>query len=190
MKNQEVSVPKKHLISIHGNDIPIFSGMVSIAHQFGLQSIDAMPQQLPSFDNGNTAIFKSTVTLTNGIVCSAIGDATPENVPPSCRNSFIRIASTRATSRAIGLACNVGNLDFESETMTEQVIDVDYRDSSASSTVQTTHSKPVSQKQLEYIHSLSDNAEQIAMEKFSKDLNSLTTTEAHEVICECRAREK
>lgn len=190
MKKQEVSVPEKHLISIHGNDIPRFLGMVDIAHQLGLQSIDTIPLQLPSSDNGNTAIFKSTVTLKSGIVCSAIGDATPENVPPACRNAFIRMASTRATSRAIGLACNVGTLDFESETMTEQVIDVDYRDSSASSTVQTAHSKPVSQKQLEYIHSLSDNAEQIAMEKFSKDLNSLTTTEAHEVICECRAREK
>ena len=190
MKKQEVSVPEKHLISIHGNDIPTFSGMVNIAHQLGLQSIETTPLQLPSSDNGNTAIFKSTVTLKSGIVCSAIGDATPENVPPACRNAFIRMASTRATSRAIGLACNVGTLDFESESMNDQVIDVDYRDSSASSTVQTVHSKPVSQKQLEYIHSLSDNAEQIAMEKFSKDLNSLTTTEAHEVICECKAREK
>ena len=128
--------------------------------------------------------------MKSGIVCSAIGDATPENVPPVCRKAFIRMASTRATSRAIGLACNVGTLDFESETMNDQVIDVDSRDSSASSTVQTVHSKPVSQKQLEYIHSLSDNAEQIAMKKFNKDLNSLTTTEAHEVICECKAKEK
>ena len=188
MKKQEVSVPEKHLISIHGNDIPTFSGMVNIAHQLGLQSIDTIPLQLPTSDNGNTAIFKSTVTLKSGLSCSAIGDATPENVPPACRNSFIRIASTRATSRAIGLACNVGNLDFESEPMNDRVIDVDYHDASASSTLQTVHAKPVSQRQLDYICGLSDNAEQIAMEKFGKGLNSLTTTEAHELICECKSR--
>lgn len=189
MKKQEVSVPEKHLISIHGNDIPTFSGMVNIAHQLGLQSIDTIPLQLPTSDNGNTAIFKSTVTLKSGLSCSAIGDATPENVPPACRNSFIRIASTRATSRAIGLACNVGNLDFETESMNENVIDVEYRDSSTSSSNQPVHTNPVSQRQLSYIHGLSDNAEQIAMEKFGKNLNSLTTTEAHELICECKSRE-
>ena len=91
--------------------------------------------KLPFYDNGNTAIFKSSVALKSGIVCSAIEDATPENVPPSCRNASIRMASTRTTSRAIGLACHVGTLEFEPETMNNQVIAVDYRDSSASSAV-------------------------------------------------------
>ena len=73
--------------------------------------------------------------------------------------------------------------------MNENVIDVEYRDSSTSSSNQPVHTNPVSQRQLSYIHGLSDNAEQIAMEKFGKSLNSLTTTEAHELICECKSRE-
>ena len=85
----------------------IYKGLLALAHEDGLKRLFTQDVQLPSKENGNTAIFFAEVETNKGTF-RCHGDANPENVDQRIVPHFIRMAETRAKARALRDAENIG----------------------------------------------------------------------------------
>jgi len=93
-------------------EVVTYPGLLSKAHEEGLAKVETTLVQVPSDENGRTAIAKVVIETAKGRF-EAIGDASPENVNSFIAPHLIRMAETRAKSRALRDAVNVGILSFE-----------------------------------------------------------------------------
>ncbi len=93
-------------------DVVTYPGLLSKAHEEGLQRVATKLLQVPSDENGRTAIAKAFIETTKGRF-EAIGDASPENVSTFIAPHLIRMAETRAKARALRDAVNIGIVSFE-----------------------------------------------------------------------------
>ncbi len=93
-------------------EVVTYPGLLSKAHDEGLQRIATRLVQVPSDENGRTAIAKALVETKKGRF-EGIGDASPENVNSFIVPHLIRMAETRAKARALRDAVNIGIVSFE-----------------------------------------------------------------------------
>ena len=93
-------------------EVVTYQGLLSKAHDEGLQRIATRLVQVPSDENGRTAIAKALVETKKGRF-EGIGDANPENVNSFIVPHLIRMAETRAKARALRDAVNIGIVSFE-----------------------------------------------------------------------------
>jgi hypothetical protein len=93
-------------------DVVTYQGLLSKAHEEGLKSIRTRLVQVPTDDNGRTAIAKAAVETGKGQF-EALGDASPLNVNTFIVPHLIRMAETRAKARALRDAVNIGVISFE-----------------------------------------------------------------------------
>jgi hypothetical protein len=96
-------MPPGTVANISGNDFPQFKGLLSLAHQHGIES---MHSDLVSFAD-NQAVIKAVAIGSRGTF-EAYGDASPDNVPRGAHHEVIRRAETRAYSRALRLYTGIG----------------------------------------------------------------------------------
>jgi len=101
----------------HGNvvgetDAIAYKGLLSVAHDEGLKSVKTELAQVPSEENGRTAIVRATVRTRRGVF-TGIGDANPGNVNRRIVPHLIRMAETRAVARALRVAVNIGEVAIE-----------------------------------------------------------------------------
>jgi hypothetical protein len=89
-----------------------YPGLLSKAHEEGLARVSTELVQVPTDENGRTAIAKATVETAKGRF-EGLGDANPENVNPFIVPHLIRMAETRAKARALRDAVNIGIVSFE-----------------------------------------------------------------------------
>ncbi len=111
-------------------------GLVALGHVKGIWKLDTEVLQYPCADNGNMCICKSVIggydwnPIENKVVkveYSDIGDASPNNCKGPVAASFIRMAATRATGRALRKYTNIdmlcteelGEEDVATESMSE-----------------------------------------------------------------------
>lgn len=97
---------REFIITRHGRDYVMYAGLLDAAHRDGLASIQTTLVQAPSPANGFTAICHAEVTTSRGSF-AALGDADPENTPRQLANALVRLAETRAKSRALADATNI-----------------------------------------------------------------------------------
>lgn len=97
---------------IGSKEVVTYQGLLAKAHDEGLTRIKTTLVQIPSDDNGRTAIAKAEVQTAQGTF-EALGDASPENVNSFIVPHLIRMAETRAKARALRDAVNVGVISFE-----------------------------------------------------------------------------
>lgn len=93
-------------------EVVTYPGLLSKAHEEGLQRIATRLVQVPSDENGRTAIAKAVVETKKGRF-EGIGDADPSNVNAFIAPHLIRMAETRAKARALRDAVNIGIVSFE-----------------------------------------------------------------------------
>ena len=93
-------------------EVVTYQGLLQKAHEEGLARLRTSLVQIPTDDNGRTAIAKAEVETGKGLF-EAIGDACPENVDEFLVPHLIRVAETRAKARALRDAVNVGVVSFE-----------------------------------------------------------------------------
>jgi hypothetical protein len=108
----EPSVPdvlRRHIVTIHGQPFVRYAGLLALAHQHELQSLVV---ELISV-SPELAVARATATFQNGMVFTEIGDATPENISARVRPHFIRMAATRAKTRALRDALGIDLCSFE-----------------------------------------------------------------------------
>ncbi len=104
---------KEFIVERNGRAFCLYAGLLDEAHSRGLHSIHTNLLQAPSELNEHTAIVSATVVISDAQTGASrtftgIGDASPDNVNPSMRNSLIRLAETRAKARALRDSINVG----------------------------------------------------------------------------------
>jgi hypothetical protein len=98
---------------IEDKDFVLYAGLLDVAHQRSLVSVDVELLQFPSDDNKQTAICKATVKTIDGKIFSDIGDASPNSCNHKIQKHIIRMASTRAKARAFRDMDNIGMTALE-----------------------------------------------------------------------------
>ncbi len=97
---------------VGSKQVALYKGLLAKAHEDGLSRITTRLTQVPTDENARTAIATAEVVTSKGTF-EAIGDASPENVPPHILPHLIRMAETRAKARALRDAVNIGVVSFE-----------------------------------------------------------------------------
>jgi hypothetical protein len=109
--NDEVKKPKLNenfIKNLQGKDFVLYSGLLDLAHQKGLNKLEIEVVQQPTQDNGYEAICKAVAQTRFGEVFTDIGDASPKNTNKVIANHILRMASTRAKARALRDLTNIG----------------------------------------------------------------------------------
>lgn len=106
-------VNPKFIVNLHGKDFVLFSGLLDLAHQDGLKSIETDIVQFPLECNDMTCVITAKVVTDIGTF-TGIGDANPQNVGnKAIALHCIRMAETRAVARALRFATNIGMTALE-----------------------------------------------------------------------------
>lgn len=116
---------KEFVVERQGKSFVLYAGLLDLAHQSGLKSIETTLVQVPSEANNRIAICTCVVIMERDGVerrFTGIGDAAPNNVAPAMQSCLIRMAETRSKARALRDAVNVGVAAFE-EMGLEDAID-------------------------------------------------------------------
>jgi hypothetical protein len=104
----KAKLDERFLINIKGNDFVQYAGLLDLAHQKGLAKLYVEALQIPTEDNGYTAICKAVAESKDGNVFTDIGDANPRNTNKMVVEHILRIASTRSKARALRDFTNIG----------------------------------------------------------------------------------
>ena len=105
-------IKREFIVERQGRSFVLYAGLLDLAHTQGLRAIRTRLLQIPTDDNGQTAIASAEVETDRGTF-SGLGDANPTNVSRAMLNCMIRLAETRAKARALRDAVNVGVAAFE-----------------------------------------------------------------------------
>lgn len=97
---------------IDEKEVATYAGLLSRAHEEGLDKIETSIIQPPTDDNGFTCICLAVVHTTKGTF-TGIGDANENNVNRRIVPHLIRMAETRAKARALRDAVNIGVVALE-----------------------------------------------------------------------------
>ena len=89
-----MNINEKFIININGKNFVTYEGLLDLAHQKNLKSMDVELIQFPQKENNYTAICKATA-FTDKEKFTDIGDANPQSVNSNLVPHLIRIASTR-----------------------------------------------------------------------------------------------
>jgi hypothetical protein len=93
-------------------EIASYATLLDQAHGLGLARVRTSVIQLPTEENGHTAILKAEIETAQGLF-EAHGDASPDSVDPDLVPHLIRVAETRAKARALRDAVNSGIVSLE-----------------------------------------------------------------------------
>ncbi|HLJ66498.1 MAG TPA: hypothetical protein VKX16_03970 [Chloroflexota bacterium] len=98
---------KRFIVTRQGKEFALYAGLLDEAHRQGLKRISTTLIQVPSDENGHTAIVAAEVETERGTFAD-IGDASPASTTRVMVPHLIRLASTRSKARALRDAVNVG----------------------------------------------------------------------------------
>ena len=104
----KLKLAEEFIKQIDGKDFVLYSGLLELAHQKGLKSLEVEMLQFPSKENDNLCICKATAVANNGDTFVDYGDASTANCNPKVAKHLIRMASTRAKARCFRDMTNVG----------------------------------------------------------------------------------
>jgi len=108
LERKKPKLDERWIIEIEGNQFVKYAGLLDLGHQKGLSQIEVEPLQLPTKENGNSAICKATVISKSGESFTDIGDANPQNCSSKVAKHLLRLASTRAIARSLRTFTNIG----------------------------------------------------------------------------------
>lgn len=149
IRGDYMSVNENFIINLQGKSFVTYEGLLDLAHQRGLISIEVEIIQIPTKDNNMTAICQAVATTTNERF-QDIGDASPQSVNSGLVPHLIRMASTRAKARVLRDLTNIGMTAVEELSMEDDHVnesDFSYK---------TPHQEPPTPRQLETIKKLAE----------------------------------
>jgi len=103
------TIPPQYIQLIHGKPFVRYAGLLAMAHERGLQKLEATFISVTDA----LAVAQATATFTDGRHFTESGDATPDNVHFDVRPPFARLALTRAKARALRDALNISMCSVE-----------------------------------------------------------------------------
>jgi len=126
-----------------------YAGLLDLGHQKGISQIEVEPLQVPTKENGNSAICKATVISKSGESFTDIGDANPGNCSSKVSKHLLRLASTRAIARSLRTFTNIGYTCLEELADLNDVIGNGPKSSSKPKTQKSASKKPKATKSAE-----------------------------------------
>lgn len=150
-------INEKFIINLQGKSFVTYEGLLDLAHQMGLLTLEVDLLEFPNEENNMTAIARAVATTEKGRF-SDIGDASPGSVNNMLKPHIIRMASTRAKARALRDLTNVGMTAVEELSVGDGVSEneADYTPSESTSESTPPSSAPT-KRQLETIKKLADD---------------------------------
>ena len=149
LERKKPKLDERWIIEIEGNQFVKYAGLLDLGHQKGLSQIEVEPLQLPTKDNGNSAICKATVISKSGESFTDIGDANPGNCSSKVSKHLLRLASTRAIARSLRTFTNIGYTCLEELADLNDVIGTGPKTSSKPKAKKQTGRKPKAAKPAE-----------------------------------------
>lgn len=116
-----MTVNEKFIINLQGKSFVTYEGLLDLAHQRNLLSLEVEVIQIPTNENNMTAICKAIAT-TEKERYQDIGDASPRSVNSALVPHLIRMASTRAKARVLRDLTNVGMTAVEELSMEDGMV--------------------------------------------------------------------
>jgi hypothetical protein len=119
---EAINIKAEFLNVRNGTTYIKYAGYLDAAHRLSKGNLNIKTEmlQIPTVDNGRWAIFHAVVTMTVDAVSREFhgtGDAHPGNISADMIGNLIRIAETRAKSRALADAINArGDMLDEADT--------------------------------------------------------------------------
>lgn len=145
-------INEKFIISLQGKSFVTYEGLLDLAHQIGLISLEVDLIQFPSEENNMTAIARAVATTEKGRFTD-IGDASPRSVNNMLAPHIIRMASTRAKARALRDLTNVGMTAIEELSIEDGVAEGEEHYAH----IDSPSSEPPTKRQIETIKKLADD---------------------------------
>lgn len=142
------------IINLQGKSFVSYEGLLDLAHQKNLRSIEVELIQIPSKDNNMTAICKATAITDEGKFVD-YGDANPQSVNSTIVPHLIRMASTRAKARTLRDLTNVGMTAIEELKIDDEEPNTfEQYDNNINNVI---NEDPPTRRQIETLRKLSDN---------------------------------
>lgn len=98
------TIPRQFITMIQGKPFVQYQGLLAMAHEHGLMTLSAKIEQYTD----QYALASASASFQDGRTFAEWGDATPANVNKKVAPHYARVALTRAKSRALRDALNVG----------------------------------------------------------------------------------
>jgi hypothetical protein len=108
LRKRQPKLDERFIKNIEGKDFVLYAGLLDLAHQKGMTSMEVEIMQFPTKENGNMAIIKAFAESKLGESFSDVGDADPTNCNYKVAKHLLRMASTRAKARALRDFTNIG----------------------------------------------------------------------------------
>ncbi len=169
-------VKREFIVERQGRTFVLYAGLLDLAHSQGLRAIRTRLLQVPSEENGQTAIVHAEVDTDRGTF-SGIGDASPANVSRAMLTCTIRLAETRAKARALRDAVNVGVAAFEELGEADETAPVGPIDGRVSVPAEE---PATSQRVTSPVSGLATPAQVRAIYSIARDQHNLTESEVDE----------
>lgn len=106
--NKKPKLDERWITRIRHKEFVLYSGLLDVAHQIGLKSINVELIQFPTKDNGYEAICRAITHSKDGQMFVDFGDANPKNTNSLVANHILRVAATRAKARTLRDMTNIG----------------------------------------------------------------------------------
>lgn len=113
LEKRKAKLDERFIKQVEGRDFVLYSGLLDLAHQKNLISMDVELLQYPTKDNDHTAVCKAIARTATGGPFIDVGDANPVNCNAKVSKHLIRMASTRAKARALRDLTNIGMTALE-----------------------------------------------------------------------------
>jgi hypothetical protein len=97
------SIPAQFLTEIHGKVFVQYAGLLAMAHERGLVNLSAHFISVTD----TLALAEATAEFADGKIFMECADATPQNVGPTVRAHYPRIALTRSKARALSSTLSI-----------------------------------------------------------------------------------
>ncbi len=151
-----MSINEKFIINLQGKSFVTYEGLLDLAHQKNLKSINVELVQVPTKENNMTAICKAAAVTDKGTFID-YGDASPTSVNSKIQPHIIRMASTRAKARALRDLTNVGMTAIEEINLEAEDEDIDNPFVGSAFSSNDFFNEPPTKRQIKTIKKLSDD---------------------------------
>jgi len=108
LEKRKSKLDERFIKTIDGKDFVLYSGLLDLAHQKNLISMDVDILQYPTKENDHTAVCKAIAKTATGGPFIDVGDANPQNCNAKVAKHIIRMSSTRAKARCLRDLTNIG----------------------------------------------------------------------------------
>lgn len=142
-----MTINENFIINLQGKSFVTYEGLLDLAHQRNLVSMEVEIIQIPTKENNMTAICQAIAT-TEKERFQDIGDASPQSVNSALVPHLIRMASTRAKARVLRDLTNVGMTAVEELSLEDSIVNENEE------SYQSYQQEPPTTRQLETIKKL------------------------------------